>query len=258
VSNVINRNLIRRKLTAYEVNTILDFLTYHFSYDGLQGYRPEIVYAKTAKEFATYYQQYKTMTPEIIHDVNKSTTAFFDHTADPMRIVFAAFSYIKDKRIEVPQFVIPMATVIHEFIHFIQYYSGGWGSWKLFYEGVPEVLSMFFTNDYENNDYKNETVLLFNLLMAASDDDVMQVINWMRRYITHSNKNIFVYNVLQYSNAFYRRDAYRLLNTVNSFVQKPGKFDKIKNKKLKELLTQYKHADMKLHLTRAYKTIFLR
>lgn len=153
---------IQRPLTKAEIHKILQFLSYHLNFTPVQ--KLSMVFAKTPEEFAKLHGKEPGFTT--IQDINNEVPAFFDHSTNTA--VFQAFSYVNE--IAVPAFIIPMATIIHECIHFYQYSSGTYGTWRTMYEGTNEILSGFFADDYAF-DYKEEAMYSFNLAMALNDNN---------------------------------------------------------------------------------------
>jgi hypothetical protein len=229
---------IQRPLTRAEITKILQFLSYHLNFKPSQ--KLTMIFAKTPEEFAKLHGKEPGFTT--IEDINSNVPAFFDHNTNTA--VFQAFSYVDG--IAVPTFIIPMATIIHECIHFYQHSSGTYGSWKTMYEGTNEILSCFFTDDYAF-DYREEAVYVFNLVMAINYNDFWEAINWMKRYTVHSDKNKFVHRSIIQSPTFSKFRPTNLMRWLDA-----NQLSKIKNDEVRSVLTKYSEGQIKkiLHSNR--------
>jgi hypothetical protein len=232
---------IQRPLTRSEVDDILKYLSYHLSYTPTNKLR--VIFTKTPKQFAKLHGAEPDLDLITEDQINQGRpSGFFDHLTNT--VVFQGFSYVEG--ITVSQFVIPMADVIHEIIHFYQYSTGTFGKWQTLYEGTNEILSCFFTDDY-SFDYKDEAVYVFNLAMILSNNDFWEAINWMKRYTTHSDKDGFVSrSILQCETL----SKYRPSNLMRWLDNKD--LQKIKNVEVRNLFTKYSESKIKklLHKNR--------
>lgn len=199
---------IQKKLTKKEIQQIVSFLSYHLNYS--PAYLPTVIFAKTAKEFTKYYRQCKSTDDDFIEELNESTYAFYAHTNNI--IVFQGFSYVEGN--EDSRFIISLNTVIHEFLHYFQYATGTFGKYRIFFEGIPELLSCFFTNDYQI-DYQIESIIIFNLIMHLVNNDEIACINWMKKYLCYSNKDVFIRSELKTCPEL-RKINLKLLDEINS------------------------------------------
>lgn len=229
---------IQRPLTRAEINKILQFLSYHLNFKPVP--KLSMIFAKTPEEFAKLHGKEPGFTT--IEDINNEVPAFFDHNTNTA--VFQAFSYVDE--IAVPSFIIPMATVIHECIHFFQHASGTYGTWRTMYEGTNEILSCFFTDDY-SFDYKQEAVYAFNLAMAINYNDFWEAINWIKKYTVHSDKNKFVHRSIIQSKQFAKYRPQTLMQRLDA-----DQLDRIQNDEIRALLTKYSEGTIKkiLHANR--------
>ena len=230
--------LIQRPLTRAEITKIVQFLSYHFNYKPRQ--KLSMIFAKTPKAFAKIYGKEPGFMTD--HDINNKVPAFFDQYTNTA--VFQAFSYVNG--ITVPTYIIPMSTVVHECIHFFQYSSGPYGSWRTMYEGTNELLCCFFTDDYQF-DYKKEAVYAFNLAMALNRNDFWDAINWIKHYTVHSDKNRFVSRSIIQSGVFPKFRPSNLMRWLDS-----DQLVKIKNDDIRALFSKYTEGQIKkmLHTNR--------
>ena len=187
---------INAPLTTQELKDLVDYVSYHLGY--VPPTYPKVIFAKSAKEFATLHEGYKVQAEERIEEINTTTSAFLDHIKDT--IVLRAFSY-KKGGIEFKAFMIPMAVIIHEIIHFFQYATGTFGSYRVMYEGTNEVLSCLLTGE-AIIDWKKEAQYAFNIAMDISYNDFIRAVQWMRTYTLHSDKNSFIHRSLKESPSF--------------------------------------------------------
>ena len=224
--------LIQRPLTRAEINNILQYLSYHLSY--IPPKRVKVVFTTTPEQYAELHgvePEYVT-----IDKINQnSPKGFFDH--EHYMVVFQGFSYVDG--ITVPQFVLPMTTVIHEFIHFYQYSTGAYGKWEILYEGTNELLSCFFTDDY-SFDYKEEAVYAFNLALLINNNDFWEAINWMKRYTTHSKKDEFASRSILQCELLAKYRPSNLLRWLNN-----KQLHKIKNEEVRALFTKFSETQIK-------------
>jgi len=219
---------VQRPLTKQEVKEVVKFVSYHLNYVPLTEFNVEFV--KSAKEYADWYEGYKVRTPEHIDEINKDIPCFFDQTTNTA--VMQAFNYIDG--IVVPVFVYPMATIVHECIHFFQYAtSTSVGTWKVMYEGTNEVLSCFLMND-DVFDYEKEAQYAFNLIMELCAHDFMDAIIWMKRYTVHSNKNGFVERSIKQCPTFSKFRPRNLLRWLDN-----NQLGRIKNDAARAIFTKY-------------------
>ena len=205
----------------------MHFLSYHLGYVPLK--KPKAHFCRTAKEFATLYQSYKVNQTDLIDEINKECSAFFDPTTDT--IVFKGFSY--HEGIELPQFIFPMSTVVHELIHFFQIATGTYGSYKTLYEGTNEILSCFLMNDF-SFDYKIEAIYAFGLIMELVGHDFLTALDWMKRFTVHSNKNRFVHREIKQCPTFSKYNPRKLLTALDE-----NKLDRIENAETQAVFTKY-------------------
>jgi hypothetical protein len=227
---------IQRPLTLAQTNEILEFLSYHLNY-----YPPNklnVIFAKTPKQFAKLHGKDKNAGLVTSDDINNEVPAFFDHLTNTA--VFQGFSYVNGTA--VPNFLLPMSTVIHECIHFYQYSSGPFGKWRTLYEGTNEILSCFFTDDYQF-DYKDEAIYAYNLILAINNGNFWEAINWMKRYTTHSDKNTFVSRSILQTAAFAKYRPTNLMRWLDT-----DSLQKIKNEDVRLLFTKYGESQIKKQL----------
>jgi hypothetical protein len=218
---------IQQPLTKQEVKELFNFLSYHLGYVPLK--MPKAHFCRTAKEFATLYQNYQVHNKELIDEINKECSAFFDPATDTL--VFKGFSY--HEGIELPQFIFPMSTVIHELLHFFQIATGTYGSYRILYEGTNDIISCFLMNDY-SIDYKVEAVFAFNLVMELVGHDFWKALDWMKRFTVHSNKNRFVHREIKQCSTFAKYNPRKLLTALDA-----NKLESIANAETQAVLTRY-------------------
>jgi hypothetical protein len=236
--------VIQRPLKRVEINKILQFLSYHLNYK--PPHKLNMIFAKTPAAFARIHDDGKAADPDAMDEINRTCPAFFDHST--MTAVFQGFSYVNG--ITVPYFILPMATVIHECIHFYQYSTGPYGSWKTMYEGTNELLSCFLTDDY-SFDYHEDAKYAFNLAMAINGDEVSEAINWMKRYTTHSDKNKFVSRSILTCATFSKFRPSNLMRWLDA-----DQLHKIKNDEVRAILTKYSEGQL-INLLRNYRSLVL-
>lgn len=226
---------IQHPLTKKEVRELVQFLSYHLGYVPLK--MPNAHFCRTAKEFATMYQDYQVNATDLIDKINKECSAFFDPRTDT--VVFKGFSY--HDGIEIRQFIFPMSTVIHELIHFFQIATGTYGSYRVLYEGINEFLSCFLTNDFglDNHDYKQELVYAFNLVMELMHHDFLSAVDWMKRFTVSSNKNRLVYHEIKQCTSLAKYNPRRLLTALDE-----NRLDSIANADTQRIFTHYSFARM--------------
>lgn len=231
---------IQRPLTRKQINEILQFLSYHLNY--VPPNKLNMVFAKTPEQFAKLHGKEPLAGLNTSDEINRVVPAFFAHEINTA--VFQGFSYVAG--IAVPNFLIPMSTIIHECIHFYQYSSGTYGTWRTMYEGTNELLSCFFTDDYQF-DYKLEAVYAFNLAMAINYENFWEAINWIKHYTTHSDKNTFVTRSILQTPIFTKFRPTNLMRWLDA-----NTLHKIKNEEVRALLTKRGEAQIKnlLHKNR--------
>ena len=241
---LMRKSVIKDRLSKSELKQLVKFLSYHLNF--IPYSLPSIKIAKTARQFAQAWFDYKTMTPQYIEEVNSSYDAFYDHTT--RQIVFQGFAYV-DKT-EIPDiYVIPMSTVIHELIHFFQFESGGYGSYQFLYEGTNELFSAFLTGDFAI-DYPNETIHAFSLAMEVNDHDFFSAINWIRRFTVHSDKNQFVKRALRNSSLFSKYQPTNFLKKVDEDITQ------LKNEEVIACLRRYRLSRIRELLNRNRPLIY--
>lgn len=240
---MIIKPAIQAPLTAKEVKELVNFLSYHLGY--APNKVPNVIFCKTAKQFARLFADYKSKEPDRIDEINRNVGSFFDHTNDT--VVFKGFSYLDG--IEVPEFIIPMNTVIHELIHFFQIATGTYGTSRVMYEGTNEILSAFFTDDLRF-DYKKEVLCAFNLIMELNDHNFWAALQWMRTYTLHSHKNRFVYREIKQCSTLSRYSPSKLLKILDAPIPEDtvaysdakavvDALNKIDNDETRKILTRY-------------------
>lgn len=224
---------LQKSLTKKEVRDLISFLSYHLGY--IPNRIPAVHFCATAKEFAELYENYKVKEPELIEEINTECGAFYDHLRET--VIFQGFSY--HEGIEIPRFIIPMSTVIHEFIHFFQCVTGTFGSYRLFYEGTNDILSVFLSNNFDIY-YKEEVVLVFGIIMELVGHNFLSAIQWIRTYTVHSNKNDFVHRQLRHSHVFAKYKIRKLLTMLDrEDLSITEKMQRIENPEIRDLLTKY-------------------
>lgn len=224
---------IQQPLTKIEVKELVNFLSYHLGYVPVKT--PKAHFCKTAKEFTELYEGYKVREPDKIDEINRDCNAFFDHPSDT--IVFQGFSYHEGA--EIPQFIVPMSTVIHELIHFYQYATGTFGSYRVFYEGTNDILSCFLVNDF-SIDYKEEAIFAFSIIMEIVGHDFFAALQWIRTYTLHSNKNKFVHREIKRCPSFSKYSPQKLLRLLDDeTLTVSEKLAKIENEETRKILTRY-------------------
>jgi len=242
---------IQKPLTKNELKHWVRFLSYHLGYIPVRY--PNVHFCKTAKEFAELYESYKIKEPELIEEINNDCGAFFDHTTDT--IVFQGFSY--HEGVEIPRFIIPMSTVLHELIHFFQYATGTFGSYRLFYEGTNDVLASFLSNNFDIY-YDDEVILSFSIIMELVNHDFLSAVQWIRTYTLHSNKNDFVYRQLRHAPSFVKYNPRKLLTLLdNEELSLSEKIGKIENPETQEILTKYSLRKIESLCKKNYNIILL-
>ncbi len=222
--------VIQRPLSKVEIRDILQFLSYHLNYIPIP--KLHLKFAKDPVTFEKYYDKFRVETP------GDTCTAFFDHITNTA--VFRAYTTVDG--LIIPQFIMPMSTVIHELIHYYQYSTGPYGKWRTMYEGTAEILSCFFTDDYAI-DYDVETQYAFNLAMALNEDNFWEAINWIKKYTTHSDKNLFVSRSILQSPKFQKYRPSNIMRWLDS-----NKLDRIKNDEVKNLFVKLSLTQIKTML----------
>ena len=228
------RPAIQQPLTKQELKDLVKFLSYHLGYVPLK--QPKAIFCKTAKEFADLHESFRVRDPEHIAKINSGCRAFFDHTGDADTLVFQGFSYYEGT--EIPQFIFPIGTVLHELMHFFQYATGTYGSYKILYEGINDLLAGFFTNEYDIF-YPKEVTYAFNLIMEINEHDFYKAIQWMKTFTVHSNKNRFVHRALKQCATFAKYNPRKLLTDLDR-----DRLDLIENTDTKAVLTRYSLAQI--------------
>jgi len=224
----MHKSVFKDRITHTEIKNLVTFLSYHLNYIPYEI--PKVKIAKTAKHFAKLWYQYETVTDEWINEINTNIDAFYDHINKV--IVFQGFAYVD--RIEIPDvYIIPMATVIHELIHFFQVESGGYGSYQFLYEGTNEFLSAFLTGDF-TIDYPKEMVHAFNLIMECNYHDFYSAVHWIKKFTVHSNKNMFTHRMLKNSPLYSKYRPSNLLRKIDD-----GNLNKIDNPEVVQSLKKY-------------------
>jgi hypothetical protein len=234
-------------LTKQEVKGLLDFLSHHLSYVPLKT--PTVIFAQNAKIYAKLYEGYESRSKEVsqekIIEINSDTPAFYDHLNE--LVVFQGFSYREG--IEIDRFIIPMATIIHELIHFFQYATGPYGSYRVLYEGANDILSCLLTDDPEI-DYKEEVVHAMNLAMALNEQNLSAAIQWMKTLTVHSDKNTFVHRSIRQCPALLKYNPQKLMKLLDE-----DRIDKIENEETRTLLTRHSLSKIIKMLRKQYKVI---
>lgn len=225
---------IQQNLTKQELKDLVKFLSYHLGYVPVK--QPRAIFCKTAKDFARLYESFRVRDPDHIDEINRECNAFFDHTGNADTLVFQGFSY--HEGIEIPKFMFPMSTVLHEIIHFFQYATGTYGSYRILYEGINEILSCFLAGDFII-DYKKEALFAFNLVMELNGHDFVSALQWMKTFTVHSNKNRFVHRALKQCPTFTKYNPRKLLIALDG-----DQLDRIVNPETQAILTRYSLAQM--------------
>jgi hypothetical protein len=227
---------ITAPLTKKEVQGYVQFLSHHLGYAPYK--MPKVIFAKTAKEYATLFEGYrvKGLGEQLVHEINAETPAFFDHITDT--VVFQGFSYREG--VEIDSFVIPVGMIVHELIHFFQFATGTYGSYRVIYEGTNEILSCLLTDD-PTIDYTYETVFAMGLAMEINDHDFARAIQWMKTLTTHSNKNRYLHRSIKRCPAFVKYNPTKLLRMLDSIADEESAdtLDKIENPETRAILTRY-------------------
>ena len=222
---------ITSPLTKQEIKGIIQYVSHHIGYVPIKV--PTVIFASSAKKYANLFENYETRSKELnqekIAEINSKTAAFFDHLKD--NVVFQGFSY-RDGT-EIDTFVIPMSTIVHEFIHFFQYATGTFGSYKIMYEGTNDILSCMLADD-PSIDYKEEAVYAMGLAMEINEHDFFRAIQWMKTFTTHSDKNSFVHRSIKQCAAFSKYDPRRLMRLLEN-----NRLDKIENEETRLILKRY-------------------
>lgn len=203
------RPLIQEPLARKELQELVYFLSHHLGY--VPSKIPKLIFVKSAKKFAEIYEGYKVKNTDRVDEINRECNVFFDHPTDT--IVFAAYSYHEGK--EIPVFVLPMVTMIHELIHFFQYSTGTFGTYRILYEGTNDLLAGFLVNDFKI-DYKQEATYAFNLIMEMNDHDFWRSLQWMRTWTLHSDKNRFVHRSMKQCPMFQKYNPKKLLTALDN------------------------------------------
>ena len=244
---------ITAPLTKAEVKGLMQFLSHHLGYVPVKT--PTVVFAKSAKEYANLYENWNTrtkdLTKEQIEETNNDAVAYFAHETDT--VVFQAFSYVDGKEIET--FVMPISLVLHELIHFFQYATGSFGSYRTFYEGTNDILSCMLADD-PVIDYKDEARYAMSLAMEINNHDLMAAIQWMKTWTTHSTKNDFVHRSVKQCPTFSHYDPRKLLTLLDEAVGKDRwKINRIKNEEVRAILTRYGNARVVKLVRQGFKII---
>lgn len=239
---------ITAPLRKNEVRDLVHYVSHHLGYAPLK--MPRVVFATSAKSYANLYKGYVTRSKEIsqeqVVEINNSTPAFFDHITDT--IVFQGFSYVDGA--EIDTFLVPMPTVIHEIIHFFQYATGTFGSYRVLYEGTNDIISCLLTDNPEHIDYPEEAVFAMSLAMEINQHDFFRALQWMKTFTTHSDKNGFVYRSIRQCATLSKYNPSKLLKMLDE-----SKLDKIDNEETRELLTRYSLGRLKKLLRDGHKII---
>jgi hypothetical protein len=222
---------IQKPLTKQEVRDLVQFLSYHLGYVPVTT--PTMIFARTAKQYASLYEGYKVQAKELIDEINSDTPAFFDHLNNS--IVFQGFSYVNG--IDVPQFIIPISTVIHELIHFFQYATGTFGTYRILYEGTNDLLSCFLVNHFDI-DYEYEAQYAFNMIMEMTGHNFWSTIQWIRTFTLHSAKNRYVHRCLKQCTSFSKYSPKKLL-TILDDEEDTKRLDRIENEETRKIFTRY-------------------
>jgi len=184
------------------LKNLVNLLKYHLNVN-FEVPIPKIILAKSALEYASLYQfghpdkkhWLKSVTD--VKEINSEASSFYNK-ADKS-IVIRDYVLIDGEEHLIPEYVpIPIDLVLHELVHHIQYLTGGTGSWELFYEGWTEVMINLITGDYLDKTYRKETALSFSLAVVFSGSEV-NAINTIRRYHTHTKKNLYILSLLRKS-----------------------------------------------------------
>lgn len=227
---------ITTPLSKQEVKGLMQFLSHHLGYVPVKT--PTVIFAKNAEEYAKLYENYqlksKELSEELINEINSDTPAFFDHLTDSA--VFQAFSY--KEGVEIDTFIIPMGTILHELIHFFQYATGTFGTYRVMYEGTNDILSCLLADD-TTIDYKQEAVYAMSLAMEISGHDFFQAIQWMKTFTTHSDKNSFVHRSIKQCASFSKYNPRRIMRLLEE-----DKIEKIENEETRLALKRYTIARM--------------
>jgi hypothetical protein len=244
--NFMLKQAIQSPLTKAELRELMQFLSYHLGYVPFR--LPKMAFCKTAKDFAERFEGYQVREKEEkIDEINRECGAFYDHPTET--IVFQGFSY--HEGVEIPRFIVPMSTVIHELIHFFQYATGTFGNYRIFYEGTNDLLSCFLVNDF-SIDYKQEAKLAFNLIMEMSDHDFLRSLQWMKTFTLHSDKNRFVHRSLKQCPTFMRYNPKKFLEILDDEEKDP--MGRIDNDAVRKVLTKYS-LKIIVDMCKKYRTI---
>jgi hypothetical protein len=190
---------------------------------------PKACFCSTAKQFANLYESYHVNNVDRIDEINNEVDAFYDPASTT--VVFKGFSY--HEGIEIPKFIFPMSTVIHELLHFFQIATGTYGSYRILYEGTNDILSCFLMNDF-SIDYELEATYAFNLIMELVGHDFWKALDWMKRFTVHSNKNRFVHREIKQCPTFAKYNPRKLLTALDA-----NKLDSIENAETQAVFTKY-------------------
>lgn len=219
--------LIQNPLTKTEVRELVRFLSYHLGY--VPATVPRVKFVKSKDKFASIFQGYKVKTPDLVDEINRECGVFYDHPTNT--IVIAAYTYTDGK--ELPVFILTIGTMLHELIHFFQYSTGTFGTYRILYEGTNDFISSFLANDF-NIDYKKEVVYSFNLIMELTGHDFWEAFQWMRVWTLHSDKNKFVHRSIKQCPSFSKYNPRKLLKLLDD-----DHLDKIENEDTKKIFTRY-------------------
>lgn len=239
---------ITAPLRKDEVRDLVNFIAHHLGYVPLKI--PRVIFAKSAKYYANLYKGYVTRSKELsqeqIVEINSETPAFFDHLNDT--VVFQGFSYVEGA--EIDTFVIPMSTVVHEIIHFFQYATGTFSSYRVLYEGTNDILSCLLTDDPEHIDYPEEAVFAMSLAMEINQHNFFQAVQWMKTFTTHSDKNGFVHRSIRQCPSLAKYNPSKLMKMLDA-----SNLDKIDNEETRAILSRYSLGKIKKLLRDGHKII---
>ena len=244
---------ITAPLTKTEIKGLMQYLSHHLGY--VPRKNTTVIFAKTAQQYADLYENWKTrtkdLTDEQIEEINSDTPAYFDHLTDTA--VFQGFSYVEGT--EIGTFVITMSTILHELIHFFQYSTGSYGSYRTMYEGTNDILSCMLTDDVII-DYKDEASHAMSLAMEINGHDLISAVQWMKTYTVHSDKNDFVHRSIKQCRTFSRYNPRNLMLSLDAATGKDRwKIEKIENDEIRSVLTRYGNAHVVKLCRQGFKII---
>jgi len=209
---------------------------------------PLVIITASKKKFASLYQfscLNEDIEPKMITEICSNTCAFYDQNTHTIVI---KKSYYKDYR--------PETTLYHEMIHHIQYqYGNSAGKYSIFSEGLTEVITHLLTGNFEDTAYKTEFILSLELLKRAYSNNFILIVNSIKKYHVHTNKNKFILELLKKSKIFKRPNKIEeCLTKTCDELKSSGAYQRAAFKECLKILNQYLKEPIKNLSFKKYKT----